>query len=173
MRALVAMLLLGLSIEQAKAVDELVFAPKQIWSENDDSIVGVSGTLAGSGLGRPGNAHAIVCIKARKECWVTSIDQVGPNELGSLAFPHSYPIESWTGSRIVARQQIKDPGWECLRIVIVIDRTNFHVQWTEEPVDPANARCELVGDETRRFTIEDSPAWARRQREPNERMRRP
>ena len=51
-----------------------------------DSIYGVSitGTLTGDGVDYRNNTVTIVCYQDRMECWISRINQIGPNHMGSL-----------------------------------------------------------------------------------------
>lgn len=66
--------------------DDLIFAPKSFYDSGKigaDGGVHVSGTLTGPDLGYKNNTYSISCFKERRECLYTSIEQIGPKQLGS------------------------------------------------------------------------------------------
>jgi hypothetical protein len=78
--ALCAALAVLLVQEAAATSDDIVFAPKNFADQGE--FVGVSGTLTGADIAYKNNTYAIACIKDRNECLVTSIEQIGPNQIG-------------------------------------------------------------------------------------------
>jgi hypothetical protein len=73
-------------LRQPKAVadqdDQIVFPYKVFY--NSDAVVTIAGTLTGSHLANPNNTYNITCYRDQKECVVSSIEQIGHNQMGTL-----------------------------------------------------------------------------------------
>ena len=73
------------------------------YSDNGEAV-GISGTMKGDGVTYKNNTYAIWCMKGRRECFVSSIAQIGPNLMGRLDYPFIVPIVRWTDSEIMATE---------------------------------------------------------------------
>ena len=62
----------------------------------------IAGTLTGDGVPYKNNTTAVTCYLERKECEVSSVEQIGDKHIGRLASPDSYPIKRWDQHEIVA-----------------------------------------------------------------------
>ena len=80
---------------------QIVFAPKAYIESpanakpSDRTLIYVAGTLTGNDVGYPNNTTAIECYKARMECEVTAIEQIGENQVSRLDLPLPYPVTKW------------------------------------------------------------------------------
>jgi hypothetical protein len=70
--------------ERNKDTGELaiVFAPKKYYES--PAVVTVSGTLSGGGLAYPNNTYSMACFQDRKECWMTSVQAIGGQQIGRM-----------------------------------------------------------------------------------------
>src|SRR5690348_2284641 len=106
----------GLLYSQAQRPEtEIMFARKMFYSPafGGAEFVAMSGTLTGEGMAYPNNTYAVTCWSDKKECYVSSVEQIGSNQIGRLDGPYSYPIAEWTETRIVARDEA--PSLACRR----------------------------------------------------------
>ena len=55
-------------------------------------VVYITGTLTGDGVAYKNNTIAVTCYIDRRECLVSSIQQIGENQIGRLDMPGIYPI---------------------------------------------------------------------------------
>ncbi|WP_296708258.1 hypothetical protein [Rhodoblastus sp.] len=134
------------------ANDDILFSGKLFFDTGE--VIRVAGTLTGDGLGYPNNSYSIICIEARKECLVTSVEQIGVMQVGRVEYPYAVPITRWTSAEVVAEEDISLVG--CVRTTIFIERKSEQVRWVEEPVNQALAFCARSNGAVHRFTIEDS-----------------
>jgi hypothetical protein len=141
----------------AAADDDIVFAPKNFADLGE--FVGISGTLTGADIAYKNNTYAIACIKNRKECLVTSIEQIGHNQIGRLQYPYSYPVVSWTAAQVVASEESSTFG--CYRVIITITRKTESALWVEEPVNQSTPQCEKSDGRVRKYTVDTSLGWKR------------
>jgi hypothetical protein len=132
----------------------IIFA-KKLYYENP-SFVTVSGTLIGPGQAYPNNTYSIGCFKDRKECWLTSVNAIGAQQIGRMDAPYSYEIRKWSDYEVVAGE---DGSSGCSKTTITIDRKSEQVLWVEEPVNQTQMMCAKSENKTRKFTIENSPGW--------------
>jgi hypothetical protein len=102
--------------------NEIVFPYKVFY--NSDAVVTIAGTLTGPHLANPNNTYNITCYRDQKECVVSSIEQIGHNQIGTMYAPLTYPIIKWSTDEIVAKDQTGPlPGLTgCLRTTITIER---------------------------------------------------
>lgn len=143
-------------IEKNKSADDgnVVFAQKNFY--DTEQMVLVSGTMTGTGIAYPNNTYAIGCYKDQKECWLTSVDQIGPNHIGRMDAPYSYEITKWTPYEVVAGA---DGTFGCFKTTITIERKTKEVLWVEEPVNQAQPQCKNADTNIRKYSVEDSPGW--------------
>lgn len=114
-------------------------------------FVGASGTLTGPGMAYPNSTYAIHCSKDRNECLVTSIEQIGENQIGRLEMPYAYPVKKWDAYEVIASDDSA-----CIRTTISLVRKTEAVIWVEEPINQSNAQCKDSINSIRKFTLEDS-----------------
>jgi hypothetical protein len=154
--ALVAGAVFLMGINNARcADDDIIFARKNF--ADTDTAVGVSGTLTGDGLAYKNNTRSILCIKARKECLVASIEQIGDRQVGRLDYVNAMPITRWTALEIVAEDEPSDVS--CVRTTIFLERESQTAMWVQEPTNTAKPQCKTADSNVRHWTIEDSPGW--------------
>jgi hypothetical protein len=134
----------------------IIFAPKNYY--DSDAMVAVSGTLTGQGIAYPNNTYSIACFQERKECWMTSVDAIGAQQIGRMDAPSEYDIRSWTKNEIVAAY---DAPFGCFKTTITITRAAKAVLWVEEPVNQTKPFCKDAENMIRKYSIEDSPGWKR------------
>ncbi len=148
----------ALSVNIANAADDdIIFAAKNFW--DNYGAVAISGTLTGDGIAYKNNTHSIWCIEERKECLITSIEQIGDKQIGSLAYPYSIPVMKWTDYEVVAAE---DPGlFACSRTTITISRKSQTALWVQEPINQTKPACKKSDTKIYKWTIEDSPGWIR------------
>lgn len=139
---------------------QIIFAAKAYYESpgQGPGSVYIAGTLTGEGVAYPNNTTAIVCDEVRKECLTYSIEQIGPNQVGRLASPLSYPIVRWGRDEIVASGE--GDAIDCSRATITIVRKSETVVWVTEPINQSEARCKNSNTKIMKWTIEDSPRWA-------------
>jgi hypothetical protein len=146
---------------QNKPDGQLVFAPKNFYdSKTDDGefgYVGVSGSLTGKGLDN--NTYAISCMRTYKACFISSVNQIGHDQIGRMDNPYAYPIMKWNDYEVVAQEEASVIG--CIRVTITIDRKTEAVLWVEEPINQTKPICKNFDTTIRKYTIEDSPGWKR------------
>jgi hypothetical protein len=134
----------------------IVFAPKSYYE--NQSVVMVSGTLTGDGLGYPNNTYSIACFQDRKECWMTYVQAIGSQQIGRMDAPFEYAIRKWSPYEGVAGD---DGGSSCAKTTITIDRKSQQVLWVEEPINQTQLICAKADNKIRKYTIENSPGWAK------------
>ena len=101
--------------------------------------VGISGTMKGEGVIYKNNTYAIWCIKDRRECLVSSIEQIGDNLMGRLDYPYSVPIIRWNDYEVAAATEVNT--WTCVRTTITIMRNSQTATWVEERVNAGKGTC--------------------------------
>jgi hypothetical protein len=153
-----ALALLTAQLAGAAADDDIVFAPKN-FADQGDEFVGISGALTGTDIAYKNNTYAIACFKGRKECLVTYIEQIGPNQIGRIEYPYSYPVVSWTAAQVVASEEASTYG--CSRVTITITRKTETALWVEEPVNQSTPQCAKSDGRVRKYTVEQSIGWKR------------
>lgn len=144
------------------------FAPKPVWASQimfdkkfffdtvKDSLgfVGASGTMTGAGIAYPNNTYAIHCVKDRKECWIASIEQIGPNQIGRLSGPYAYPITRWDAREIVAQDESL-----CMRTTLNLLFASQAVVMVEEPINQTSAQCRSASTTIQKYVLDDSMSW--------------
>jgi len=144
--------------------DSILFAPKNFYDSKEKQLgefgyVAISGTLTGKGLGYPNNTHAVSCIGAYKACFISSVSQIGHDQIGRMDNPYAYPIVKWTEYEVVAQDEPSLIG--CLRVTITIDRKSEALLWLEEPINQTKPNCKDADTTIRKYSIEDPPGWKR------------
>lgn len=162
-RALASLMLMFCVCPVIAADDEdLIFAKKSFY---DSATVGaeggvhVSGTLTGPDLGYRNNTFSISCFQERKECYYTSIEQIGPKQLGRMDGIGAIPIVKWNALEVVAKEE--ENGFSCARITITISRKTEAVLWVVEPTNQTQPACSKSRTNVMKWTIEDSLGWKR------------
>jgi hypothetical protein len=123
------------------ADDDITFAPKNFIDLGDESV-GISGTLVGDDLAYKNNTRSLFCIKERKECYATAVEQIGPNLIGRLDYVMIYPITRWNAQEIVASEDVGEFG--CSKTTITITRKSQNALWVEEPVNQSRPQCQKL-----------------------------
>jgi hypothetical protein len=156
-----AIVLLSLSCtRQASNEQQIMFAAKSFYDSaqtTGEGFVYISGTLSGDGVAYKNNTVAVSCYKDRMECVTYSIAQIGPNQVGRLAQPITYPITKWDSHEIVATELVIPMN--CYKNTISIVRKSESAVWVEEPVNQSSALCKNADTRILKWTIEDSPGW--------------
>jgi hypothetical protein len=134
---------------------DLTFAPKN-FADFGGYAVGISGTLTGDGVAYKNNTYAIYCLKERMECWISSIEQIGEQQIGRMDYPYSYPVTTWN-----AQEVIVDEMGSCARITITITRTQQTALWVQQPINQTRPECKNSDTKTYKWSIENSPGWKR------------
>jgi hypothetical protein len=120
---------------------DIIFAAKVFYDSaktKGDGFVYIGGTLTGEGIANKNNTVMIACYNDSKECLFSSVDQIGPNQVGRLGAPDRYAITTWTPDEIVATGYYAS---DCRKITINLDRKAESVVWVEEPINPPRAAC--------------------------------
>lgn len=137
---------------RAAATDEIMLQQKFFYST--DAFVNVSGTLTGKGLAYQNNTYSMGCYRDQKQCWLTYIEQIGPNQIGRMDAPYAYEIKQWSTREIVAG----DEGtFGCFKTTITINRDLKELLWVQEPVNQTQSLCKDADTSIRKYTIEDFP----------------
>ena len=103
------------------------------YNENPGAV-GIAGTMKGDDIAET-NSYAIWCMKERKECLVSSLDQIGDK----VNYPYSFPIVRWSKTEIVAASDVD--SWTCVRTLITILRNSQTATWVEGRVNAGRGTC--------------------------------
>jgi hypothetical protein len=136
----------------------IIFPDKNfVGDKNDplfDQFVGVSGTLTGEGVGYPNNAVNVACYKDDSHCYVTEVDQIGPNQIGDLYPPDVFDIATWNAFLVSATYK-----GECFRTTINIDRNSTATEWVQEPINQSSIQCKDADNKLYKWTVDAPPLW--------------
>jgi hypothetical protein len=143
-------------VQPALAEDEIRFAPKAFFNGPGDNVE-VSGTVTGAGVGYPNNTNVVSCVKARRECFVITVE-AEKNYVSRVTGPGIMAVTSWTDAEIVAQDESM-----CSRTTISIERKRGEVLWVQEPTNQTKTWCAKSDSRLLRWTIED-PAYYKRVR---------
>jgi hypothetical protein len=135
--------------------DDIVFAQKLFTDIPNIGSVGISGTLTGDGVGYKNNTISISCFKDRGECYVSSVQQIGHNQIGRMQNVDIFPITKWNADEVVAIQDVMD----CTRFTIVLERKSQTALYAREPINQTRPGCLARDKKVYKWTIEDSPGW--------------
>jgi hypothetical protein len=135
--------------------DDIVFAQKLFIDIPNIGSVAISGTLTGDGVGYKNNTISISCFKDRGECYISSIEQTGPNQISRLHSVDIFPITKWSADEVVAIQDVMD----CTRFTIVLERKSQTALYAREPINQTRPGCLARDKKVYKWTIEDSPGW--------------
>ena len=155
---LISTVLLGCNGREPE--QQIVFAPKAFYDSKaatTSNIVYIAGTLTGDDVLYKNNTTMIMCYSDRMECLATSVEQIGPNQIGRVDMPYSYPVIKWNADEVVA----SDYGDlnHCNKVTINIVRKSESVVWVTEPVNQSQAECKNSNTKILKWSIEDSPSW--------------
>ena len=140
----------------AEQDEDIVFADRN-WVDKGDVNVGISGTLTGDGVAYRNNTYAIACYKELGNCFISSVEQIGPKHIGRMDYPYYFPIIRWTPSEVVA---LDDPGSiGCVKTTITLSRDSKTALWVREPVNQTSPYCKDADTKIRKWTIENSFAF--------------
>src|SRR5262245_39935703 len=114
LRRSISCMVAGLLIvgQASGADDDIVFAQKLFTDIPNIGAVGISGTLTGDGVGYKNNTISISCFKDRGECYVSSIEQIGHNQMGRMQSVDIFPIMKWSADEVIAVQDVMDRSEE-------------------------------------------------------------
>jgi len=99
--------------------------------------VAISGTLTGDGVGYKNNTISISCFKDRGECYVSSVQQIGHNQIGRMQSVDIFPITKWSADEVIAVEDIMD----CTRTTIVLERKSKTALYAREPINQTRPGC--------------------------------
>jgi hypothetical protein len=165
-RLLILVCVIGLSgcdkrAQQTKLpLDEnIVFAQKAFFNglQSGPQIVYAAGSLTGPHVGYKNNYTAITCYQDRMECVMTTVDQIGENQIGRVGLPDFMDVTKWDKDVIVAGEQTDIAG--CRHLTITILRPAETAYGNEEPTKSSNPECKKESQEIVKWTIEDPPSW--------------
>jgi hypothetical protein len=122
------------------------------------SVLSAEGTITGEGVGYPNNSVTIRCFRDEQRCEVGSVQQIGPNQVGSVDLV-DYPVTKWDDYEIVARDEPSGIG--CSETTINIERKREAVEWVQAPVNLTKSACAKADTKLYRWTLETSPFWQR------------
>jgi hypothetical protein len=114
--------------------------------------VSIKGALIADWLGYKNNEHSIVCFK--DGCWVASVEQIGPNQIGPIDGPIYYDVARWSEKEIVATSDDL-----CERVTITIDREAKTTLFTWIPINQSTEFCKIASHDPRSATIGQSKIW--------------
>ncbi len=143
---------------KAAETDDITFAPKAFF--DNDASVNVSGTMSGDSLAYPNNTFSIGCYKDQKLCWVTSVEQIGPKQIGRMDAPYSFAVLKWSPYEVVA---VDDGSTNCFKTTITISRRSKEALWVDEPINQTQPFCKNAERGIRKRSIEDFPGWKKSQ----------
>lgn len=152
--------LVALGCTRHESEQQIVFASKAFADSaqtGGEGYVYLAGTLTGEGIPYKNNTVAVTCDKDRMECLTYSVEQIGPNQLGRLAAPTSYPVTKWNAYEIVATGA--GDAVDCRKVTISIVRKSETAVWVEEPINQSHAACKDADTRLLKWTIEDPPGW--------------
>lgn len=137
--------------------DDITFAPKAYFDDGQNAeVVAFSGTLSGEGVAYRNNTQGVTCLRQSRECWISSIEQIGLKQIGRMDSPYRVDISKWSASEIVA-------GYEtsCAKTTVTISRNTKTILWVQEPINQARPECLRSDTKLYKWTIEDSLGWKR------------
>jgi len=91
----------SIRVEAVRQGDQIVFSPTAFLDTETipalrgkiPSFVNISGTLTGDGVNYPNNTNNITCRQDARICLVSTVEQIGINQVGRLDSPISYDIK--------------------------------------------------------------------------------
>ena len=147
---------IAIGCKRDEQVDQqIVFAAKAYYDSGE--YLYIAGTLTGEGVYYKNNTLAVTCYKERMECLTYTVEQIGPNQVGRLDSPTSYPVTKWDEYEIVATGNADAVG--CRKDTISIVRKSETAVWVQEPINQSQAACIKADTRVLKWTIENSPKW--------------
>jgi hypothetical protein len=140
------------------ADDDIMFALKN-FVDLGDATVGISGTLTGDGFAYKNNTYVITCMKDHRECFITSIEQIGDHQIGRMDYIYSFPITKWDAYEVVVTEEVTP--WNCVKSTITLERKSKTALWVREPINQTSPNCKNSDTQIRKWTIENSLGWER------------
>jgi len=122
-----------------------------------DGFVTIKGTLTGDGVSYKKKFINVACYRDRGECLVSSIEQIGSNQLSSLNGPSIYPITKWDAYEVIATGS--GDTVDCRKVTINLERKTQTAVWVEQPINQSRAACKDADTKIYNWTIEDPPFW--------------
>jgi hypothetical protein len=89
--------------------------------------------MTGPDLAYPNNTRAISCMKQEGICVVSSVEQLGRNQIGRMGGRWPYTVPKWDQQEIVAKDE--ENNIMCSRLTIAIERKTETVLLVEEPIN--------------------------------------
>lgn len=159
MKQLLILTALILTFGEVAAADDtsILFPKKAFLGDYFEQSVSVSGTMTGEGIAYRNNQYGITCIREKMECWISSMEQIGPNQIGRMDSPYSYPVLRWTASEVVAGDT--EPFINCAKVTITISKRAQTAYWVQEPVNQSQSFCFQAETRTLKWMIDDSIGW--------------
>lgn len=150
---LVAVIALGPSVPALAdgTTADIIFAEKAFYAT--PQYVDVSGQLSGQGIGYPNNTTDISCYRDRGECMSSTIEQIGPNQLGRLQPPFIFQVTRWGAESVTAVEG--GDALDCYRVTLTINLKSQQTLWLQEPTNTSQALC--TADITTYLWTIDSP----------------
>jgi hypothetical protein len=106
---------------------------------DNDEVVGIAGTMKGEGVTYKNNTYAIRCAQSKRECTVTSIEQIGDNLMGRLDYPYDVPVILWSKNEVIAANEVL--LWTCVKTTIAILRSSQTATWVDEGTNVGKQGC--------------------------------
>jgi hypothetical protein len=138
---------------------EIIFPAKSFYDSaqpTGDGYVYITGRLSGDGIGYRNNTISVSCYQDRNECFSSTIEQIGPNQIGRLDSPTIFDITKWDANEVSATEG--NEATDCQRTTIIIARKTEKLRWIAEPMNQSRlSSCKDAGDKTYNWTIESPP----------------
>ncbi len=122
------------------------------------AFLSAEGTITGEGVRYANNSVTIRCFRDEQKCEVGSVQQIGPNQVGSVDLV-DYPITKWDDSEIVAHGE--PGGFGCSETTINIERKREAIEWVQAPLSLTKSSCAKADTKLYRWTLETSRFWQR------------
>lgn len=124
--------------------------------QDGEGLVYVAGSRTGQGVSYPDNTMAIVCWRAKMQCWMASVEGISKDscQIGRMEWPTSLPIISWTDQEIVAAEP--EPSVACSKLTVVINRKLHATLLIDEPINIKTSSCPGSRTSVEKSTLEDS-----------------
>jgi hypothetical protein len=137
---------------------DILFAQKAFFDGRKAGldIVHAAGALTGPGVGYPNNCTAISCYLDRMECVVSTIEQIGGNQMGRIDMPDFFSVKQWNNDVIVAGGPYD--LLHCRWLTITIARTSETALWANEPTNESSHDCQQADKKSYKWSIEDPPS---------------
>jgi hypothetical protein len=132
--------------------DETIVFPSKVFV-GTKAYVAAKGTIAADWVAYKNNTYSILCLP--DECIVASVEQIGPDQVGSIDGPTTYPVKRWTD----ADEVVAEDDSLCARITITLDRRTQSVLWVETPINQTTIACKNADNNIRKATLEASLYW--------------